>query len=103
MLSHHYALAVMAVWVLSGIRFEHRFQRFLELQEERIVSLRHQQGNPASPSDATNPDDLDGRIYESVSLEKHAPVVGERFAVGLKNLLESPLELGFAGYFRMKN
>jgi DNA polymerase III alpha subunit len=42
-------------------------------------------------------------ISDSISVEQHTPVVGKHFAVGLKNLLESYLELGIAGYFKMKD
>jgi hypothetical protein len=58
------------------------------LQEERIVSLGHQQGNPALPSDAAYTDDLDGRVHKPVAVEQHAPIVRECFTVGLKDLLE---------------
>jgi hypothetical protein len=38
-LSHHHSLAMMAVWVFPGVRLEYRLHRFLELQEERVISL----------------------------------------------------------------
>jgi Protein of unknown function (DUF1214) len=46
-LPYHNALSLMAVRASPGVRLEHRPHRFFELQKQRIVAVRHHQGNPA--------------------------------------------------------
>jgi hypothetical protein len=50
----------MGVRVFANVRLKHRLQRFVKLEKRRIVSLGHHQGNPASPTDAANTNDLNG-------------------------------------------
>src|SRR3974390_2891109 len=96
-LSHHDALPVMAVRAFPGVRLKHRVHRLLKLEKQRMVSLRHHQGNQASPTDAANPHYLNGYIYDPVPIEQYPPVVGERFSVGVEKLVESCLGLGGMG------
>ena len=61
---------------------------FLELQKQRLVALRHHKGDPAPSADAADTNDLDGNIDESISVDKHAPVVGQRVPVAVEELIE---------------
>ena len=67
---------MMAIRAFSGVRLQYRLHSLFELEEERIIVLRHKQSNPAAPSDAAHTDDLDGRINYPIAIEQHTPVVG---------------------------
>src|SRR4029453_2670942 len=102
-LSHHDALTVMTVFALASVRFKYGLDCFFELKKKRIVGLRHQQYDPASSPDASNPDNLDCCIHKSIAIEQHAPVIGKRFAVGFENLVERSLGFGGTRHFRVKD
>jgi len=80
-LPHHDALSVMTVCASADMGLEDRLNRLLELQKQRLVALRHHQGDPAPSADAADTNDLDGNINESIPVDKHAPVLGQRAPV----------------------
>src|SRR6516162_7396737 len=57
-LPHHDAPPMMIVRAPPGVGLKDRSHRFLELEKQRIVALRHHQRNPTSPTDAADANDL---------------------------------------------
>src|SRR5262249_5538270 len=102
-LSHHDALSVVGVRASSGVRFDYRLHGFLELQKQRIVGLRHHQGDPASPADAADADHFDGDVDETVAIKQDAPLGRQRFPVTVKKFLEGCHHAGRTGAVGMED
>ncbi len=61
-LTGHDALAVIGKSARSGIMLEHRGARFLDLQKQRVVVRRREQGDGAERADAADADHFDREI-----------------------------------------
>src|SRR5215471_12853676 len=102
-LSHNDALPVMFIRALPSIGFEDRVHRFFELEKQWIVSLRHHQGNPASPANAANADHFNSRIRQLIPIEQDAMVVRQRVLVDVHELLKCCLTVGVVDCFWVKD
>ena len=90
-LTHHDALPVVRISAGARIGLEHRVHRLLDLQEQRMVRGRHEQGDPAAAPDAADAYDLDRGVHQTVAIEQRAPFLGQRLAIAGEDLLRDSI------------
>ena len=91
-------LAVLGEPALAQEGFEHRSLRLLELQEQRVaVVASKQKEDPGAGADASDTDDLPGRVNVPVALEKLPPIGWQGLRVGVDHAANDPVEVGLLG------
>src|SRR5260370_9250555 len=80
-LTNDNTLTAIGVTTLPGIRFEHTHARFLYLEKERVLGVRHQQQNSAHRADAAHAYDLDGDVLQLKAIQQVPAFVAQRLAI----------------------
>ena len=62
-----------------------------DLQKERVVVARHEEHDGAGRADAAHTNHLDREVAIMKAIEKHADVLGQRFAVKRERVGKSDL------------
>ena len=78
----HDAFAMIAIFALAGVGFEHQHGRFLDLQKERIlVAVPAQKCDIATGADAADSDNLLGEVDKLVPVQQLPQIIADRGAV----------------------
>src|SRR5262249_25460944 len=92
---------VMVEAALAGVGLEHRRDRLLRLQEERVLVVApEQEDDPVPGADAPDADHLAGGVDEVVVGEEAAAIGVEALAIGGQEIVELALDVVPRGQLR---
>ena len=89
----HHALSVVREHAFPRICLQDRGARLLDLENERIPFVGHQQHHPAGGADAPDANDFGCGILDFVAVEQHALGRREGFAVPFEGVPDDRMDL----------